>query len=67
MFKHLCENKRRWGDKDLKGNRIGFNAWLNFYTKHTNSKKQKTYLDFIKVPIIFLLLNLEITVLMYML
>jgi len=48
MFKHLCENKRRWGDKDLKGNRIGFNAWLNFYTKHTNSKKQKTYLDFIK-------------------
>ena len=48
MDKHLCENKRRWGDKDLKGNRIGFNAWLNFYLKNTASKKQKTYLDFIK-------------------
>jgi len=48
MEKHLCENKRRWGDKDLKGNRIAFNAWLNFYLKNTASKKQKTYLDFIK-------------------
>jgi len=48
MDKHLCENKRRWGDKDLKGNRIGFQAWLNFYLKNTASKKQKTYLDFIK-------------------
>ena len=46
--KHLCENKRRWGDKDLKGNRIGFQAWLNFYAKNTSSKKTKTYLDFIK-------------------
>ena len=42
--KHLCENKRRWGDKDLKGNRIGFQAWLNFYVHNTTSKKQKTYL-----------------------
>ena len=46
--KHLCENKRRWGDKDLKGNRIGFQSWLNFYVHNTTSKKQKTYLDFIK-------------------
>jgi hypothetical protein len=46
--KHLCENKRRWGDKDFKGNRIGFQAWLNFYIHNTSSKKTKTYLDFIK-------------------
>ena len=45
--KHLCENKRRWGDKDLKGNRIGFQAWLNFYAKNTSSKKTKTFGDFI--------------------
>ena len=48
MVKHLCENKRRWKDKDLKGNRIGFQAWLNFYAKNTASKKTKTYLDFVK-------------------
>ena len=48
MVKHLCENKRRWGDKDLKGNRIGFQAWLNFYAKNTATKKTKTYLDFVK-------------------
>ena len=48
MAKHICENKRRWQDKDLKGNRIAFHAWINFYAKHTPTKKQKTYLDFIK-------------------
>lgn len=45
---HLCESKRRWSDKGLKGNRIGFAAWLNFYAKNTPTKKQKTYLDFVK-------------------
>lgn len=48
MIKHLCENKRRWQDKDLAGNRIGFQAWLEFYVKNTATKKQRTYLDFIK-------------------
>lgn len=48
MIKHLCENKRRWQDKDLAGNRIGFQAWLEFYVKNTVTKKQRTYLDFIK-------------------
>jgi len=48
MAKHICENKRRWQDKDLKGNRIAFHAWINFYANHTPTKKQKTYLDFIK-------------------
>ena len=48
MSKHLCENKRRWQDKDLPGNRIGFQCWLQFYVKNTATKKQRTYLDFIK-------------------
>jgi len=48
MIKHLCENKRRWQDKDLPGNRIGFQSWLEFYKKNTASKKQKTYIDFSK-------------------
>lgn len=48
MMKHLCENKRRWQDKDLPGNRIGFQCWLQFYVKNTATKKKRTYLDFIK-------------------
>lgn len=45
---HLCENKRRWQDKEQAGNRIGFQAWLEFYKKNTVTKKTRTYLDFIK-------------------
>lgn len=45
---HLCENKKRWQDKDLPGNRIGFQSWLEFYKRNTASKKTKTYLDFVK-------------------
>ncbi len=48
MVKHICENKRRWQDKDQQGNRIGFQCWLQFYVKNTATKKQRTYLDFIK-------------------
>ena len=48
MIKHLCENKRRWQDKDQPGNRIGYQSWLNFYTKNTGTKKKKTYTDFTK-------------------
>lgn len=48
MMKHLCENKRRWQDRDQPGNRIGFQCWLQFYVKNTATKKQRTYLDFIK-------------------
>jgi hypothetical protein len=48
MMKHICENKRRWQDKDMPGNRIGFQSWLRFYAKNTAAKKQRTYLDFIK-------------------
>lgn len=48
IHKHLCEYKQRWLNKDLQGNRLAFQAWLQFYTKHTISKKQKTYQEFIK-------------------
>jgi hypothetical protein len=48
MLKHICEYKHRWLDKDKHGNRVGFQAWLQFYKKNTNTKKQKTYEDFIK-------------------
>lgn len=48
IARHLCENKRRYQDKDKHGNRIGFQAWLRFYARNSNSKKQKTYDDFIK-------------------
>lgn len=48
MIKHLCENKRRWQDKDQPGNRIGFQSWIRFYAKNTATKKQKTYIDFAK-------------------
>lgn len=47
FLKHICENKRRWQDKDKRGNQIGFQAWIQFYTKHS-SRKKKDYTDFIK-------------------
>jgi len=48
MISHLCEQKRRWQDHDLAGNRIGFQSWLRFYKKNTATKKQLTYVDFAK-------------------
>ena len=48
MVNHLCENKRRWQDKDQPGNRIGFQSWVEFYKKNTSVKKPKTYIDFTK-------------------
>jgi hypothetical protein len=48
IAKHICEYKQRWMNKDLHGNRIGFQSWVQFYKKNTNSKKTKTYEEFIK-------------------
>ena len=47
LVKHLCERKRRYQDKNLQGNRIGFQSYLQFYAKNI-SKKPKDYTDFIK-------------------
>lgn len=44
---HICEPKRRWQDKDRKGNIIGLTAWLQFYSKH-GAKKKRDYEDFAK-------------------
>jgi hypothetical protein len=47
----LCEQKQRWQNKDQKGNRLGFQSWLQFYSKNSMSKKKnKTYEEFIKSP-----------------
>ena len=48
VAKHLCEYKQRWMNKDLHGNRIGFQAWLQFYKKNSATKKKRTYEEFIK-------------------
>ena len=50
IVNHTCEGKRRWLDKDLQSNRIGFQTWLVFYEKNTMAKKPRTYNDFIKSP-----------------
>jgi hypothetical protein len=47
---HLCEKKKRWQEKDDKGVRLGFNAYLKFYDYTQHSKKVKTPMDFIKSP-----------------
>lgn len=47
LVKHLCEQKRRWHDRDKHGNRIGLSSWIQFYSRHSN-KKKKDYMDFAK-------------------
>lgn len=48
ITKHICEYKHRWLEKDRAGNRIGFQAWLQFYKKNSASGKNRTYEEFIK-------------------
>jgi hypothetical protein len=48
ILKHICEYKHRWLEKDRPCNRIGFQAWVQFYRKNSASKKTKTYEEFIK-------------------
>ena len=50
MLTHICDTKRRWLERDKKGNRIGFQAWLRFYKKNTAGNKNRTYEEFIKNP-----------------
>lgn len=47
LIKHACETKRRWQERNSHSNRIGFSAWLQFYSTQSNRKK-KEYMDFIK-------------------
>lgn len=49
LFSHLCEQKQRWQNRDQLGNRLGFQSWLQFYSKNSMSKtKNKTHEEFIK-------------------
>lgn len=48
VMNHICENKRRWLEKDNQGNRIGFQSWLQFYKKNTAGKKNRTNEEFIR-------------------
>lgn len=48
ISKHICEYKQRHMNKDLPGNRIGFQSYVQFYNKNTNTKKIRTYQEFIK-------------------
>jgi hypothetical protein len=50
LMTHMCESKRRWMNKDLQGNRIAYQSFVQFYKKNSSSKKQKTYEEFIKSP-----------------
>jgi hypothetical protein len=46
FINHMCEQKRRWTDKDKPQNRIAFAAWLNFYKTIQPSRKKRAYVDF---------------------
>lgn len=46
--RHICEGKHRWLEKDKQGNRLAFHAWLQFYTKNSMGKKNRTQAEFIK-------------------
>jgi hypothetical protein len=50
VLSHICETKNRWLHKDNQSNRIAFQVFTTFYTKHSPTKQQKTYRDFIKSP-----------------
>lgn len=50
LISHSCEKKRRWLNKDLRGNQIGFQSFVQFYSKHSAAKKTKTYEEFIHSP-----------------
>lgn len=47
LLKHLCEQKRRWLDRDRPANRIGYGAWKNYYNSHHPNKKSTEYKDFL--------------------
>ena len=45
---HLCEQKRRWINRDEKYVRLGFLAYNRFYEITQGATKQKTYEHFTK-------------------
>lgn len=47
LANHLCAKKKRDLDRDSAGSRIGYHVFVRFYEISTNSKKPKTFDDFI--------------------
>lgn len=45
---HMCENKRRWLQKDEKRVRYGLHAFQRFYKLSAGTKNEKTYDEFCK-------------------
>jgi hypothetical protein len=45
--KHMCEQKRRWMDRDKPSHRIAFNSWNTFYRQFQPTKKSLEYKDFL--------------------
>lgn len=48
LFKHICEQKRRWIDRDRPSNRIGYMSWKTYFQTYHPSKKTIEYSDFAK-------------------
>ena len=50
LVSHLCKKKERWLSKDHVGNRIGFQTWVEFYSKSPLHVRQKnnTYDAFVE-------------------
>jgi len=50
LYAHMCENKRRFMQKDEKRVQTGFMAFNRFWQLTQNAKKEKSYEDFCKSP-----------------
>lgn len=47
LLKHLCEQKRRWMERDLAPNRIAYGSWRQYFEINHPNKKKLEYRDFI--------------------
>lgn len=50
LFTHLCEQKRRWDERERPYNRIAYGSWLNYFRRNHPSTKKTEQRDFIKSP-----------------
>lgn len=46
LLKHICEQKRRYLDRDRPSNRMGYLAWKQYYQLHHPNKKNLEYNHF---------------------
>jgi hypothetical protein len=50
LQRHICEQKRRWQERDRPSNRIAYNSWIKFYRRFQPNKKKLEYRDFSSSP-----------------